>query len=293
MVLEPNGHWRERRWWGGLDDPVPPPETFVTCFRAGYDYVIPPFVGNGTALEPVSPFATRRNISIIARFGDNSDHFGVRKVWLDFLEEKQALLKEVVSAVNIVTGKASFEETAQDFRSSVFCLAPQGQASFTGRMSAIIMSGCIPVTFFSSTECPFEGVGLDWTRFSVNFDLELAQNRQEEAFAKLLSIYEDPARLHSLQDALASVQRFFNWDREAKDGVQASVVGILKDIAERAPAFHREQRTCQVESELAAMAERVETANRAFDEIAAVEKKIPADQLWARVLPDFHVPLVY
>ena len=107
-----------------------------------------------------------------------------------------------------------------------------------------------------------------------------------------MSIYEDPARMHSLQDALASVQRFFNWDREAKDGVQATVVGILKDVAERAPAFHREQRTCQVESELAALAERVRTADSMFDEIAAVEKKLPAEQLWAKVLPEFHVPLV-
>ena len=181
VVLEPNGHWRERRWgpqWGGYDgldihDGVAPSETFVTCFRAGYDYVIPPFVGNGTVLEPVSPFANPRNITLIARFGENSDIFKVRKVWLKFLEEKKAMLEAAGSHVRIVAGKASFEETAQDFRNSIFCLAPQGLASFTGRTIAIIMSGCIPVTFFSSTECPFEGVGLDWTRFSVNFDLDM------------------------------------------------------------------------------------------------------------------------
>ena len=107
---------------------------------------------------------------------------------------------------------------------SVFCACPPGQAQWTTRFFRALSQGCIPVTFFANCDLPYNGLGLDFSAFTVN----VARHQLSMLNEILTSILQDAPRLRRMQHALADVQPMFSWDPQVEGNAAASITRMLQ-----------------------------------------------------------------
>ena len=107
---------------------------------------------------------------------------------------------------------------------SIFCVCPPGQAQWTTRFFRALHQGCIPVTFWVNADMAFNGLGLDFSEFTVNVSPPqiIGVNHM------LLAILNDPPRLTKMQRALAAAQHYFSWNPDVEGNAAVSVTTMLQ-----------------------------------------------------------------
>ena len=138
------------------------------CYRCDRDILIPSPLR--TAFNPfVEPLGRKRNITALYRFSTDTAtsvhlyHNTVVRSALSRLYDENPL-------PGPDWGSRPLDETLEDMAQSIFCICPPGVVAHTSRFWRSIRRGCIPVTFFRAYELPFQHLGVDYSRLTVNIE---------------------------------------------------------------------------------------------------------------------------
>lgn len=179
-----------------------------SCFRQGYDVVIPSFIDYYTReLLSRGNFAYHERRFLIVWFGNGGPGstdgtYGEVVNWRWRLQSLQHIKHVVIGGYH-----ESYEYLLGESR---FCLVPKGLGYWTHRLYEAIRAGCIPVILSDHLVLPFQGVaGIDWTQFSVKWPEELIGL---ELYRWLL--YLDRSRGPALKAALDEVACWFDYHSE-------------------------------------------------------------------------------
>ena len=139
-----------------------------------------------------------------------------------------------------LAGWQTVHETHNDMRRSIFCVCPPGIAQQTLRVWRSLMSGCIPVTFFSAHDNPYERFShLDYSKFSINV------NPSETHLLRpmLTGLLDNPSKIVEMQSEVRRVQRYFIWDIKKNAGVFDMILTELqqhpaRSVVHGTPSLH-------------------------------------------------------
>ena len=176
------------------------------CYRSDRDVLIPSPLR--TAFNPfVEPLGRKRNITALYRFSADAAtslhlyHNKVVRTALSRLYDENPL-------PGSDWGSRPLAETLEDMAQSIFCICPPGVVAHTSRFWRSIRRGCIPVTFFRAYELPFQHLGVDYSKFTVNIEPDSIGDLND-----ILTYYlRNRDELARLMRNLTHVQRKFDMD---------------------------------------------------------------------------------
>ena len=214
----------------------------MTCFRPGIDLVIPPLIFNGSRTKPISPLAHVRNVSVLLRHDDWSDHFQrVRPQLIHHFKNVSNFSGHIAAGWRRQPAPATMKWPRL---SSVS--APQGQQC--GRDACSGPSSMEHPRAGVCRKCAtVRGQRAHWDSFSVEFPIQIAVNDTRQMSMRLQDLLQQPALIQRLQHGLAAVQSgLSDWDRSSEEGVQSTIVKALQDKAHGFLLFrnHRHAATC-------------------------------------------------
>jgi len=77
----------------------------------------------------------------------------------------------------------------QELHDSALCLVPEGLMPWTGRLSRILLAGCIPVILSDGIVLPYENA-IDWRKISIKISRDTALS--PNISAKIEEIFQSP-----------------------------------------------------------------------------------------------------
>ena len=176
---------------------------------------------------------------------------------------------------------------------AVFCVCPPGAAVWTGRVFRSIFNGCIPVLVFAENAQPFEGSGLNWDSFSVEFPIQIAVNDTRQMSMRLQDLLQQPPLIQRLQHGLAAVQSgLSDWDRSSEEGVQSTIVKALQDKAHGFLLFRNHRHRCNMHRTVQAFSEYAAHANQRLLRFRAAHPVARAMDVFPEVLGNVLAPIV-
>ena len=190
------------------------------CYQPGRDLLMPTLTEEYMRLtDVVRPEANARPISVLYRFaeGGRGDYGSLRTSLLQAHEQNPI--------PNASAGWATASQTHRDMSQAIFCVCPPGISQHTLRMYCSIMFGCIPITFLTGNDLPYERItGIQYSKFSINI------NPWESHLLRpvLSSLLSAPAKIVQMQNALSLVQDMFVWAEADHSGVYATLYRELQ-----------------------------------------------------------------
>ena len=109
-----------------------------------------------------------------------------------------------------------------ELSSAVFCLAPEGWTSWSGRLAMILNAGCIPVIIADGIVLPFEPF-IDWPQISAKASREMVLSGELPRFLRNysgVSITRKLERIHAMRE------HFIYW----KDGDHGAICYIFSEF---------------------------------------------------------------
>lgn len=203
-----------------------------SCFRPGYDIVVPSVVDYYTRsllmLRGLA-YLDRQFLAVWHGNGGPDSNDGAYCEVVNWRWRMESLMD--LAGVVIGGHHERYEHILGDSR---FCLVPKGLGYWTHRLYEVILAGCIPVILSDHVVLPFQGVaGIHWPDFSVKWPEELINI---DLYKWLL--YVDAHRGPQMKAALDKVACWFDYHGEGEcNAVNAALKALSQPAEPELPPF--------------------------------------------------------